>query len=533
MKKASPTDKNVRKKITVIALTALAAVLLVAFASVTILRRLGNDVSDYEIVSKLAEDRNELIKLAKKHLDGVLSPYENKEKAYEKVEETINTAVAVVSEEDGVYTVRLNGTPSFTAEVREGSLGKTAELTSFLIWNENTVVEAPKGASVTLNGKTLKGGRDVPYRLVSEYEVPGENSLRADSYDVGVLVFPPMLDASLNGETLDPPVTDGNVISFRYPDGELIDITVTVPVGTELIVNGTRVTDVSARTLVPYPGLTKYEAGISDKFTAYSQNLGCFCSEPQILAFYNGDLLSDTDGNYEYLIPSGKAGEECVIFAPAEATVRVNGISLGSDEIVESKIENAVLVGAEEYVSDIRYMTKYSVSGLFYEPDITCTLADGSEIEKDPYRCHGNVTYFHKTPYSDIPEEAKKDLTSIVKTFCKYYTNGLTSLTPNYNASVGRTARNSPAYLKLKADYKKLYKAPSYVNITPTADITFEDFIDYGNGYYSVTGVYSFTAKGSGVVYTFSDHIEILYRLKGTTRSVISFSFIEKEGEPE
>ena len=507
-------------------------ILFLTVAGVFVIKRVTSlSKSSDETVSEIAEDRAGLYRIACRYADEKISEYEEKQQVYGYLNNRIFSSKITV-EGDGAtgYSILLDGEKAFSV-FNPDSYGNGFR-TECCLGTEYSA-EFPKGSKATLNGITLSNPVRADYFALSDYEKSFSDLYCSDRYEIGTVFSDMNWGASLDGQELPPPVLRDGTWYFSYPPGMTKEISVTAPAGSELIVNGVMVTDVSSRTLIPYPYLSRLEENVDGVPMSFTQNLGSFFGDPVIEVIYNGQRLEAGNDAYSYMLPDSLFLGEIRITAPSDCTVRVNGISLGSAEIAEMGIPCALLsegTTVEDYnVTKIPFYTEYAVSGLFREPEITCFDTLGNEIPADDYQSGEDRIFFPFFSYDQIPEADRITPLSFTKSYAKYVYNGSSALSANLRNLSGYMSGTSPAFLKLKEMYMTLYHNGTVYKSLSFGEPVYSGYRAYADNLYGVTVEIPFTAKRDGATFDFTVKLEVLYTFQGRLRRIVNFNEI-KEG---
>lgn len=507
-------------------LIAILVVILIAACVLIHIVRVTDEYekTDYESVIELAGNKKELIKIARGHADSSISDYESRQEVFGYIENLIENATVTV-EGKSPYAILLNGEKAFDVfRPEEEDVG----LTISCCLGTDTYAEFPKGTEVKLNGKSLKRPETVPYVDLSEYELKYRDVYLSDRYHVGIMFNVPEWSAIFEGNDLEAPLLKDGVWYFSYPSSFTNDVTVCAPVGSEIIVNGMLVEDASTRSLTDYPGISRFEEGTEGVPISFCQNIGRFFEEPLIEVLYHGGRLEQKDGEYTYLLPDTEYLEPIIVVAPSEYIVRVNGVTLSTDEMSETGIKSVLIddIIAENYEITLRpEYTEYTVSGLFCMPEITCFDRDGEKIPQDADLGNASKTVF--SLYSDEPMPDADAITvySFAKSYVKYVFSASNGISQNLKTLCGYIPGNASAYGKLREMYSDLYNSPIYKNIA-CGEAEYTDYINYGEGIYGVTVSFPFTAKREGVTLDFNIKMEILYAFQGKIRRILNYNVL-------
>ncbi len=173
------------------------------------------------------------------------------------------------------------------------------------------------------------------------------------------------------------------------------EVIVEVPKNAILTVNGMEL-DVTTAVCVPYHALTEFEADLAEEYCCDRYTLGRFFLTPEISVVLDGYRLRADSVNHSilrYSYPSSVTSV-CTLTVPYGAVVKLNGVVLSGQYLVESGIAYPYVTRFEADLPDIITSVVYQVSGLFREPVIE-VISNGiplSTIENGRYCLPDSLT---------------------------------------------------------------------------------------------------------------------------------------------
>ena len=171
--------------------------------------------------------------------------------------------------------------------------------------------------------------------------------------------------------------------SFTAPEAH--EITITVPAGATVSVNGVELTDdyIDAEMAIDNAALPDLEANIADRlYTVYT-----------VTGLYAPVEVSAVDAEGESIAVEGEATDESVTFAlgegqldyrilvPEGSTISVNGVELDESYNTGDTVVPAFLEGFSDY-GTLPELELWLVEGLHTQPEITVTNAEGSSLDE-------------------------------------------------------------------------------------------------------------------------------------------------------
>ena len=171
--------------------------------------------------------------------------------------------------------------------------------------------------------------------------------------------------------------------SFTAPEAH--EITITVPAGATVSVNGVELTDdyIDAEMAIDNAALPDLEANIADRlYTVYT-----------VTGLYAPVEVSAVDAEGESIAVEGEATDDSVTFAlgegqldyrilvPEGSTISVNGVELDESYNTGDTVVPAFLEGFSDY-GTLPELELWLVEGLHTQPEITVTNAEGSSLDE-------------------------------------------------------------------------------------------------------------------------------------------------------
>ncbi len=503
--------------------------------------------SDYAYMKEfLAREDNAALREAGLPLLEKINEYEDEEQVRERLSALLSPEKLTFARQEDcpadapLYTVYSDGRVFFT--VRLARAGST--LSGFERWRIDGIsiaedseigvpvrIEAPKGASVTVNGITLpdeERSGSVPYGGLSKFEASLSDTVCCDLYEPGIFFFPPDVDAVLDGRRLLLTGQENGVYRFSYPASAAGVFSLTVPYGAEVTVNGIAAdsSDV-AGTGLPYPFLTRFERDLPGITGSTVYRISGLFEEPEITVTYNGiPLRGDKRGNYR--LPEEKT-QRYTVYAPSDAVVRLNGIAVGAPEITAEQVEIPILDGLTNYAKKRPYLTEYTVTGLLRAPEITATDSSGRKLTPALRYSEGNTVTFLCASEPAPPEKDIITLRAFARYYIQYLYGGSRNTNGNYGNITDMTPGKSPAFEKLRDAYSEIARTEPRRNIRfGTAE--YREFISYADSAYSCIVTLPFTSEADGEELEETLVIEILYVFSGSIRRVVNYTVWEGRG---
>lgn len=190
------------------------------------------------------------------------------------------------------------------------------------------------------------------------------------------------------------------------------------------------------------------------------------------------------------------------VVAPSDYTVRVNGVAISEDSIVERDINSSEFENVSKY-TDVPLLVKYKIDGAYISPDITCTGAvSGSELT--PEINGATYTYSYETDSSAI-DSSSDNIKKFITNYTKYmYTEA------DFSSISGSVIANSKAYDFLRyVTYTSVWYA-DHSSLT-IGDISLTNIKRYSADCYSVEADYTYDVVMSGTNYNYPTKITLYY----------------------
>lgn len=426
---------------------------------------------------------------------------------------------SVCSGERHILTVTLKRGKSFSGfdswELAGISLSPEGELAS------PVTVTAPHGAVVTVNGKTASAPEKTAYSALTAFEADLSEKYYCDSYSLGLFFSTPDVSAALDGARLGSPRVTEGVLAFSYPQSMTEVCGFTVPYGAEVKINGiTPDRSCIAATGVKYRYLTRFEENLTGIPTSVTYQISGLFRTPEITVTYNGISLEEEDGVYR--LPESET-VTVTILAPADATVKINGVAAGKGEVTSDRAELPIMEGVSGYARDREYLVAYTVSGLLSHPAVTATLKGGKTIEADPRdSSDGRIVFLPPKTSTEPPDKDKVTVKAFATYYLKYILGGSAGANTNYRNATDMTPAKTPAYEKLKSLLPGVRASEAAGNLkigTPQ----YTEYTAYTKSAFSATVTVPYTATVNGIREEGSLTIKVLYVFSGNIRRVVNF----------
>lgn len=497
----------------------------------------------YEVAEKYVSslDRDRLLSISRDHLEGKLSPLEDKGEADAALQRLLRdgTLTLTISEAHKAssprFSVFLDGRYCFELTVKRKLLtfGGTRWRIGKLYVPEDSelarelTVQAPKGASLTVNGREIERSEadPVPYYGLSELEKGLGEEIYSESYSLGRFLTAPDVVVTFEGKRLSADTLEGNVLRYPYPSSMISAYTVTVPYGSTVKVNGiTLDRSYLVDQGVSYPFLTRFEEGITGLPTSVVYQLSSLFAEPEVNVTYGTHTLED-GGDLCFLLPE-ELRRTVTVLAPSYATVKLNGYTLSGGELEASGIQLPIMEGVTSHAKVRPYLNKYVVEGLLREGTLAAFDASGRPLEVSTYYSTPEQVVFCCTRSSSMPEKEKLTLRTFGREYVEYVYNGSNNLAANYKDITAMTPGSSTAYYALHGLYKSLYNAPRYKSIS-VGTVEFLEYYPYTSTSMSVIMKVPFTATLDGVRYQFTVTMDVLYIYSGQIRRIVNYKILD------
>ena len=245
-------------------------------------------------------------------------------------------------------------------------------------------------------------------------EVPGSGSARAQDYILSVGGADVLLARAGfdNGWTVTPE-------ALHALRGETRTLTVTVPEGTSLTLNGRAVGDEYVTdAALPYPDLSDLELRFDAPPHRVRYSIPGIYGDAVLEAERPGGLLLlRSDGTaWDYTLPDAGGHAFCVT-SPREAVVTVCGAVLGQGDITATRSFPTRLDVPEELQSLLPDYAVYAAGGLYSEPEISAVMPDGTVLEP---RETGDGLFFSLPGSEELHEQCHERVRSFLWALCDY-----------------------------------------------------------------------------------------------------------------
>ncbi len=389
-------------------------------------------------------------------------------------------------------------------------------------------LEVPHGAIVTINGVSAEtlSPQSIPYRGLSPFEAAYSQEYTCDRYEPGRFFMMPDVAVVLDTLRLRASEIDGPLVRYDYPATLTSSVSLTVPEGADITLNGIALTKLHQTSSgLPYSFLTRFDEGLADLPTSAVYQISGLFRDPDIQVTWNGIPLAD-DGNGRYCLPDNMT-EAITVCAPEYAVVKLNGVSLGVSEEVGIRFDLPILDGVNNYAVNRPRMIRYHVTGLLATPVVRVTDDKGNELSLCPYHTTDDELYYN-IPGTDAPFPDREMLTTstFAKNYIQYVYSGSNKRSTNYNNCVDMTPSKTLAYQKIKDLYNEVYYYPKHKSITFGAIEALHYYV-FEDETYSVVLRIPFTTKLDGVSMTHEVEMEILYAYAGSIRRIINYEVLK------
>jgi len=534
------------------ALIATAAVIVGVVILLTCLlvtrRRDFQNASDHRFVKAwLTEtDDTTLYETALPYLQDVITPYEDQESTKTLLRDGL-TADSITfaraesyTAETPVYTLFADGREAFLLTLVNTGNGPAGHprwavaslaLSPACALGQPLTLEVPKGAAVTVNGHALDPAtaESIPYHALNEFEAALVDEIACDRYRLGRFFADPAVAVTLDGQSLQADSFDGSVLRYSYPSSYTTAVSLTVPYGSTVKLNGIPVSgQYLAESGIPYPFLTRFEADLPNVTTAVVYQVSGLFREPTVEVVCGNSILTEAEDGV-YRLPE-ELTKTVTISAPNYATVKLNGISLGVTEIYGVRYDMPILDGVTNYVKERPLMVRYQVTGLLTDPVITAADENGNALSISPYFTTEEETVFAGTDFGTVPDKELLTLRTFAKSYITYMYSGTSKLTTHYNAVISMAPSKSLAYSMLKAAYKELYSTDVHTSIQ-YGDIEAIHYTVFSDTAYAAVLTVPFTSKLNGETLSHTVTMEILYVYSGNIRRIVNYKMLETVSE--
>ncbi len=412
---------------------------------------------------------------------GLIAEYSEKVSEYENVNDVVEQvllpafageysfkkAVREYTSENPVYTVHTD------SDVANITLSKTGVLSSFGFdsWEVSgvriiadmsgvstvsTTVEAPVGATLTINGKdaALSPSEKKAYPFALRYE-QGMELPEYAVYTVGGLFSEPRVSVSIDGEQMTENAIDGKKV-FSYPEPLSHSVSITVPYKNTVKLGGVKLTSSEISDgEVKFDGASKYD---NAHYVRYS--VPGLISCPVVEVFdENGKkcegVVSDENG-LSYTLPylPSEAHSISVVYPTEGCILEINGVDASSElsENTEHNISYPYTDGLTSYIKGHIQLGQVSIQNIYGEPELKCKTADGRELSVSVTEQDGKISYVFSPAEDDsLKGEYEKYAVSYTEDYIKYASGGYMIVNSTFAQAASHLQSGSPAYTKLES----------------------------------------------------------------------------------
>lgn len=500
--------------------------------------------SSYDYAEKYLSGLSDakLYKTAEEFVSENLTEHEDRELVEKKLAEELGSGKISFARAEGfdekspIYTVYIGSQPMFELE-----LENMAAFLSHPSWKvkefrvcrdtrigKRLIIDVPSGATLTVNGAEIGRAKADPtdYFALTEFEVALSEQVKADRYDLGMFFLSSDISVVYDGIRLSAEAVYDGVIRYPYPDKCYSHLTLTVPYGSVVEINGVQAgRSYRIESGVTYPFITRFEKDMTGLTTCEVYQISGLFGEPEVKVSYNGAALTD-NGSHVYSLPKEQT-YSVVIAAPTYATVKINGLTMSSSEISKKKFELPIMEGVSGSSKVRPYMNEYRVEGLLREPEISVTDGNGKPLKVSPYYSSDERTFYTCTESGSLSSKEVKFITNFAKAYVKYIYSANNGLSKNYDAAISYVPYSSLAYSTLKATYKTLYNAPQYKSISYSS-LKVLAYYSYSQSSYSAIVTLPFSAVRNGEKHNYEVTLEVLCNYSGSRR-VINYKVLENK----
>ena len=383
------------------------------------------------------------------------------------------------------------------------------------------IVSVPHGAVVTVNGITASDPEKTAYSALTVFEAGLSDEYYCDSYALGRFFGTPDVSAELDGKWLGSPQNSGGTLSFLYPQSMTEVCGFTVPYGADVTVNGIAPGgDFIAETGIKYRYLTRFEENLTGIPTSVTYQISGLFRAPEISVTYNGTPLEQENGIYR--LPDSET-KTITILAPADATVKINGVAVGKGEITSERAEIPVMEGVSGYAKDRQYLVEYTVSGLLSDPAVAAVLKGGKPLEADPRDSSaGKIVFLPQKTATEPPDKDKVTVKAFASYYLKYILGGADNANVNFRNVSDMTPAKTPAYDRLRALLPGVRDSAAAKNLK-TGTPVYSEYTKYTSSAFSATITLPYTVTVNGNTVEGSITMKVLYVFSGNIRRVVNF----------
>lgn len=363
-------------------------------------------------------------------------------------------------------------------------LDKVNPLTEVYLPTESTLTIDEKNVS-TLKGKLCASP------LSGEFESSLMNYRR---YEFRAPCGECDISALSENEKLNCQKLENGALFFKNTDSSL-DITISVPKGSEVYVNEVRLsTKYITYKDTKYPLLNPLEENSDGVPFATEYTVNGLTLSPSIRVVYNGSELACCNGNDDnsYLYQLSDATQDYTLRVPSGSKVTVNGIDITSNgDFIESTDKAYPNISKySDMLDNPIECTVYLLKGLFFEPKIAAVDDSGNEYtiysgENNCYECFLPLAEADALSYESYA-------TDFAHAMMEYSFLGRDKLAESFNKALSKTLKNSDAYLTIYNAYSGMYwrreYSLEYNGITVDEYVKFADNVFRCDVHYDVTG---------------------------------------------
>jgi len=259
--------------------------------------------------------------------------------------------------------------------------------------------------------------------------------------------------------------------------GETHSITVTVPEGTALTLNGRPVGgEYVVEERVEYGDMTELERRFENAPHLVRYRVEGLYENVELEAQREGGLtLLYADGQrWEYTAPDARSYSFCVT-APEAAVVTVNGAALTPAEITGRYTLSGGLNIPEELMGALPVTVVYTAGGLYSQPQISAAMPDGTPLLQETDQ-EGRITY--SLPFSqELYDACHQRVESFLTDLCEYGSGHTARYDPSpyavYNSPVYHYVNRARASLYWVVNVATAYQEVSSREYVPLGDNAF------------------------------------------------------------
>lgn len=346
-------------------------------------------------------------------------------------------------------------------------------IASDLLEFQNYAVVYPIGATVYVNGQKYKPEKTDQYTVFGsdEYEV----------YVISNMLTRPAVRAKYAEDEDDDDYVspnEGYHFIFDYPESKLRTVTMTVPEGASVFIDGEKVQG----------GFISEETQSSpDRFgntvpmTKYV--VPTVAGDGVVTASIDGKSLSAITFGGNSAFSANKLS--CTVLVPEGATLYANGKEINSAESTGTAVWRSDFDG----VANAPVANEYVFSGIYAVPQFTAFI-DGEELKmvKDD-----DKIIFLMPESEELKEAYTKQAVEFMNAYLYYTTQGYSNTRANLNAVKAHVAAPSPLYTNLERSYIGYYYiAPQQMTVDY---MEVDNFVPYGEDAFTCELSYKISLK--------------------------------------